>query len=685
MSLRYLVFLIFLGYSLSAQWVQEPLPRLYPPKATDHVKHFIKIGNHYYANVQNSGIYRRSLTDTSWTKLDPRDFYRYHLQDSMLYFINIGRVHSLNINQALNGATSLGIVTATDLDADPNFIYLSDPFCGMQKVNRLTGASSIHKNGLPSFFTYPMGIPVEHWGAYSILKDGSNFYLGTFAGLYKSNLNLGNWTRTGANIAGTVRILEKVDSTLYCGSGFNLYRSTDGQTWNQIHSGSSNVDDFAGAGNQLAVLGEDDRIHYSQDQGASWTVLNLPMGTWKATNITFIDDSLVIGSEDAGVFFYHQNIWSWEGISPGFTRNTLEEELLGLKALDDTLISYSHRGIFKLAGNRHWEPVSSNGNLEELHLKGDTLFQSYRGFGGVYRVAYTSDKGITWTNLQTPILPAPHFDLSSKYLYFHSTLSCERAFRKTNPQSAWEGLSSWRYNCGNFEQLVDFKDTTYFLSFNGLPEPQVVESSQIQHVYNYGLPWNNLNKLFPLDSTLYVYANSAGLYKTSGLFQGWSYASNGLIANDVFELLSYQNSLIAATDQGIYASPNQGGVWTSISGNLGALEIQDLCIVKDTLYALDENLQVWKTSLLNVNLELAEKQQTLAEPELYPNPARGTCTILLDQGEHLKELELRNLNGQVVLKGSTKEIDLSRLMAGLYLIQVKTNIGEYQLKLLVEP
>jgi hypothetical protein len=75
--------------------------------------------------------------------------------------------------------------------------------------------------------------------------------------------------------------------------------------------------------------------------------------------------------------------------------------------------------------------------------------------------------------------------------------------------------------------------------------------------------------------------------------------------------------------------------------------------------------------------------------EVYPNPARGAFKIFLnDAEEHPVVIQVRDLQGRVVLQGSSnqavKEFDISRLTSGVYFVTVSNEYGAKTKRLVVQ-
>ncbi|MFY8111365.1 MAG: T9SS type A sorting domain-containing protein, partial [Flavobacterium sp.] len=75
---------------------------------------------------------------------------------------------------------------------------------------------------------------------------------------------------------------------------------------------------------------------------------------------------------------------------------------------------------------------------------------------------------------------------------------------------------------------------------------------------------------------------------------------------------------------------------------------------------------------------------------IYPNPTKGGITIKIDQYSGLANIQVLDFNGRVVLKldnqqfENQKQIDLSSLQSGMYLIKV-TGVGlDYVEKVIVK-
>jgi hypothetical protein len=59
---------------------------------------------------------------------------------------------------------------------------------------------------------------------------------------------------------------------------------------------------------------------------------------------------------------------------------------------------------------------------------------------------------------------------------------------------------------------------------------------------------------------------------------------------------------------------------------------------------------------------------------LYPNPAYDWLTIDT-QGQQLEKVQLHAATGELVIEGTTNNFSIAHLSAGVYVVQVRTNLG----------
>lgn len=83
-------------------------------------------------------------------------------------------------------------------------------------------------------------------------------------------------------------------------------------------------------------------------------------------------------------------------------------------------------------------------------------------------------------------------------------------------------------------------------------------------------------------------------------------------------------------------------------------------------------------------LTLSVEEQTITNFSLYPNPTKGQFTIQLENPSELKNINIYNNLGQLVLTSIETTISTSQLGSGLYIVEVNTSKGKGTKKLIIE-
>lgn len=131
------------------------------------------------------------------------------------------------------------------------------------------------------------------------------------------------------------------------------------------------------------------------------------------------------------------------------------------------------------------------------------------------------------------------------------------------------------------------------------------------------------------------------------------------------ETVPHENSLVA--DSVMNANGANDVLRVDLGANLG----HGPCARPAILASID----FFNSFLVSSIEEIAHSSSGLS---LYPNPANWTLQIEPAAGEELMEIEIINISGQLL--GSiygTKQLDLSNLREGQYLLRIRTNQGLY--------
>ena len=94
---------------------------------------------------------------------------------------------------------------------------------------------------------------------------------------------------------------------------------------------------------------------------------------------------------------------------------------------------------------------------------------------------------------------------------------------------------------------------------------------------------------------------------------------------------------------------------------------------------------------LNVNVNCLDNETFVNDKNeivLYPNPTKNTISIHLPENENyqIENITITNLLGQNIIENSKniKNIDVSSLQKGIYIVELKTDKGEWNGKFVKE-
>ena len=145
---------------------------------------------------------------------------------------------------------------------------------------------------------------------------------------------------------------------------------------------------------------------------------------------------------------------------------------------------------------------------------------------------------------------------------------------------------------------------------------------------------------------------------------------------------------------GIYE--NQEGNWVQIGQDIEGEEGSDFlgtsvslssdgsfvaigAIQQDIIDPKSGYVQIFDTTQI-----LSTQESLLSTFSIYPNPAKETITITLQDVNTLQKTTIYNSLGQEVLESTQSSLDVSSLSKGVYVIEVQTPTGKASKKLIVE-
>ena len=142
----------------------------------------------------------------------------------------------------------------------------------------------------------------------------------------------------------------------------------------------------------------------------------------------------------------------------------------------------------------------------------------------------------------------------------------------------------------------------------------------------------------------------------------------------------------------------KGGTWIQVGSDIngeasGDLSGRSVCISSDGLtLAVGAPYNNGINGLASGHVRVYDLKEVvlsvsnLAENsnfKIYPNPVVNTLKIHLEEGQTLKQIELFDTSGQLVLVSKKADVDLTDMPSGVYVVNVYSNTGMSSTKILV--
>ncbi len=173
------------------------------------------------------------------------------------------------------GSSSGGVQQSTDQGVTWTSFGGSGYPCYSVAIKNSTSAVIGRENGIMYFYQSSyFTLSNVTWQTKSVIYDGTNFYAGTSAGVYKSTNNGANWTGLGLNATNVVSLV-KSGNNMWAGCVTGVYYSTDaGSNWTltSLPNGASVNTIMLNTNGDLWV-GTNQRVCRSTNSGVNFTTI----------------------------------------------------------------------------------------------------------------------------------------------------------------------------------------------------------------------------------------------------------------------------------------------------------------------------------------------------------------------------------------------------------------------------
>ncbi|MBS1561769.1 MAG: T9SS type A sorting domain-containing protein [Bacteroidetes bacterium] len=527
--------------------------------------------------------------------------------------------------------------------------------------------------------------------------------------------------RTWENVKGTStqfgQIFFQQDSVLLLGSSTSIERTTDGgTTWKSIRpSNSSRTNEFVKTNHGLyAAMGGG--VFRSTDVGATWT----PLGLNDVASLTVDANGTfyATGYDGYGTHTRSRTDSTWRQlvIAPGRAYGSAI-----VATANAILVSPYKEGVYRsVDGGKSWKEIPkaiAAVNVYRMSASHGKIFAT-SDYNGLHT---STDHGETWKNM----LPDQSiFGVDTRDSVVILGLSNDaHVWVSTDAGSSFANTSDWPGNCcisGVWCVNTDLyfsqdrrtarstdQGRTWGGADSGLPDAYVYSMSG--------------NETSAYAATITSYRNTyGGVYQSRDSGQHWKRLNIGTTADDdVWFVLAFGDTVLAATSRGLYRSTNDGEIWARVyipnlrsivrSGNVlfaaptfngfcsstdgGATwvnhpldpigTISSICVEGGYLFLGLEEGSVKRFPLDTVLTSIApERQRRQGVLSIYPNPTNGkqevTITGSFEQGTVLSVLDAwgRVMSEHMVEESGTSfTMPISMAASGMYVCVARTSSG----------
>jgi photosystem II stability/assembly factor-like uncharacterized protein len=509
---------------------------------------------------------------------------------------------------------------------------------------------------------------------YAIYADN----IGYFTGVYKT-VNSGNsWSRTNdSDLFGMYasygwwfgRIsVDPVDPNIAYAIGFDLYKTTNGgASWPMISS-SVHVDQhdivISPIDNNLGVLGNDGGIYISYNGGSTWNFINnLPITQFYTCEIDELHPQrLYGGTQDNGTNRTLTGATdNWQGIYGG------DGFHVQVDPLDNSYVYAEYQ----------------YGNFARSTNGGTYFTEAMSGIN-------SSDQ----KNWNTPFVFDPN---NPQILYY----GANRLYKTTNRALSWQAISPDLSNGEGSGSVVYGTITTIAVASSNSQVIYVgTDDGNVWQTSNGGSSWNNISAGLPLrwvtrvavdpydEQVVYVALSGyrydsyqPHVFRSPDAGGTWFDISGNLPeapANDLIIDPALDSTLYLATDFGVFVTRDLGEFWSMLGDNLPNVPIVDVDFhqLTRTLIAATYGRSMYS---FDVGQLVGIRDISFDDEEIvvYPNPVKQALNIEVELKQDA-QYSILDLGGKVMNSGmltgndSKYRIDVGKLIPGNYIFRITT-------------
>ncbi len=432
----------------------------------------------------------------------------------------------------------------------------------------------------------------------SIVKKGSDFFVGTGNGIYRSSDSGENWWLRGLS-GNQVNALFVDGANLFAGTATNgiYWSSTSGASWVQKYCCGYDVRSFSSDGTAVYSATYGSGIVRTSDNGTTWNpvnngINNLYVEALYGYTSTGGNHYVIAGSHGGGIFITSDLGANWSCKKIGLTSYDIRA-LASVSTGYPNLLAgaYSGRTFLTADNGNCWTQVK-DGNTSVRTIStvvtGASTSNTYAGTygGGVFK---STDDGINWlslngsgsTGLGNLFVMCSGINIADGYLYVGTVGGgVYKTFGTSPPTWIQAGLT------GKDVRSITFNGTDIYAGTSGNGVYKSTNGGTSWTQINTGLTNLTVYAMATLGADIYAGTYGGGIFKLAGGTGSWTQVNTGLTNLQVWSFVVNAGVLYAGTEGGgIFMSNNAGVNWYLVNAGIPSVQIFSLCVQGTNFFA----------------------------------------------------------------------------------------------------
>ena len=681
---KFLILLLLFQMNLCsyAQWEQAG-----GPIGNVSIKNIFRHDSFDYASVAGCGLFKRHISENTWTYVSENHFKKHILIGDDLY-----------VNLVTRGGYSLGLqyidlkngVEFSEEILPYNYQFPYDlKFIEHSETHLYVGVNGVifqmdfdGSNRIEITSDIPED---EMWGpdhkirSFALTND--LLLCGTREGVFISSIDDIDWINSSNGLKeGLVSDIKSYDGNLYCVIESTLYESSDnGQQWSEVFSAPSEIISFHVNSNERYVITEQNGMWLSENEG-SWIPF-MDGSTNKILDIAEFDSALYLIFDVNGLHTIENEALIDQ--NAGFFCASISS----MATDEDFLYVSSGHIIAAHAPSNQWQDIAPTNLPFDYATKiistDETVFTSIRQsvegvpFSGISTIFYSTDQGGTWNEIINPV-PESGDDTYRIVANEERLYASEDGFLYFTEDFGinWTQIELPE-EYGNTIDRLEIHNSHLYIA-PGKKGILKLDTNDEWIDVGQKLPNGQVKFIMFLDQYIFAEVFGEGLFRS--LIDQDEWVNLFPYPNDYDWFTDYVNVdsvMFISTWDGVLYSKDYGETLVEYNENLINRFCRSIEYVHDTLYVGTGGNSVWKQYVDLDKITSTDNQlSTKTSITIFPNPASDWLYIQMDNSEVL-QVSIFDIFGNKVnrVKIESGELDIRDLHSGIYFFQIEHENG----------